>query len=82
MLFTLPELLKSTRSGFSEESETKREDGAKPSRARRCNRGRNRYPVTVFGWEDAGSRSIREPEDLPDCEIFYIFGGWDGRSTG
>src|SRR5207244_4661545 len=43
-----------------------REGGASPPRPRHCNRGRNpREPLAVAGWEGAGSRTIREPGDLP-----------------
>jgi len=43
-----------------------REDGANPSRSRRCNRGRTSpSPLSRDAREGAASRSIREPEDLP-----------------
>ena len=48
----------------------KREDGANPSRTRRCNRGN--YPqesrfghCSAMEWEGAGKLKIRKPEDLP-----------------
>ena len=46
-----------------------REDGANPSRTRRCNRGRKPQLIATVTpqawWEGAASRVNREPEDLP-----------------
>ena len=46
--------------------ELKREDGANPSRTRRCNRGQTPHEPTVGSQrEGAVDRMIRKPEDLP-----------------
>ena len=44
-----------------------REDGAIPSRSRRCNRGRMLQQATVIDFTGRRStRTIRKPEDLPE----------------
>ena len=45
-----------------------REDGANPSRTRRCNRRRNPDQATVARWEGPGNRTTRKSEDLPAAE--------------
>ena len=50
-----------------------REAGVKPARTRRCVRGRNPRKTTGRhkpGREGAGSRVIRQSEDLPSCLRF------------
>ena len=50
-----------------------REDGASPSRCRRCDRGRKPLlPLSEVGWEGAAERTIREPEDLPEAVRMYL----------
>lgn len=60
-----------------------REDGANPSRSRRCNRGRwsqmpfliARVTVRIDRGEGAANRMIREPEDLPTPKPSRIASG-------
>jgi len=33
------------------------------------------YPSTSSGWEGARSRTIRKPENLPECASQYVFDG-------
>ena len=47
-----------------------REDGANPSRSRRCIRGRTPHtPLSRDCLGRRGARTIREPEDLPKCRF-------------
>jgi hypothetical protein len=65
-----------------------RESRKKRERSRRCDRGRNprSHCSGEPGWEGAGSREIREPEDLPTLVLMIPFEdrgeGYRAKETG